>query len=311
MRFSKIAFSLVLSVVLILTLYTPGKAEASSKGTAVNAGEYLLYLLNDFNKKINSGEIYDIDAQYDALSNQIKKTERAIGRVSGSSTRKSLQAKYVRPAKVARERVIYEVSQFRLLKAIGKNAIANKVSVVNSDLQKLDRLKRRAVEIKKAGNYAAVPGSINKQLESIEVPLKNNTFAIPDPAVSFTINNYELDVLLLVNMERHENGIKPLTIHKKLSAVARKKSNDMYASNYFSLYSSKYGSIEDLLERYGLTSGGGSYGVNIAKNWGSARKTVSELLNSSQNREILLQNDISYSGVGVDHDHVTILHIAN
>ncbi|MCM3410080.1 CAP domain-containing protein [Metabacillus litoralis] len=311
MRLSKIAFSFVLSVCLILTLYTPGKAEASSKSTAVDTGEYLLYLLKNYTKTINSGEIYDIDANYDNLSNQIKKTEKAIGKVSGASTRKALLKKYVNPAKIARERVIYEVSQYRLLKSIGKNAIANKESIVTSDLKKLDRLKRRAVEIKKAGGYQSVPSLITKQLESIELPLKNRKFAIPDPSVSFTINNYELDAFLLVNMERYEQGLQPLTLHKKLSDVARIKSNDMYVSNYFSLHSSKYGSIEDLLSRYGFTSAGTSYGVNIAKGWGSARKTISELLDSSQNREILLQSDITYTGVGVDHDHVTILHIAN
>jgi len=310
MRFSKIAFSFVLSVCMILTLYTPGKAEASTKSTAIDSGEYLLYILKNYTKTINSGEIYDIDAQYDNLSNQIKKTEQAIGKVPGSSTRNALLAKYVKPAKIARERVIYEVSQYRLLKSIGKNAIANKESVVTEDLKKLDRLKRRAVEIKKAGNYQSVPSLINKQLQSIELPLKNRKFAIPDPSVSFAINNYELDTLLLINMERYEQGLQPLTIHKKLSNVARIKSNDMYVSKSFSLHSSKYGSIEDLLTRHGLASGG-SYGVNIAKGWGSARKTVSELMDSSQNRNIILKSDITYSGVGVDHDHVTILHIAD
>jgi uncharacterized protein YkwD len=310
MKLSKFMFSLLLGVCLIFTVYTPGKVEASTKGTAVNAGEYLLYLLNDFTKTINSGEIYDINAKYDKLSNQIQKTEAAIGKVSGSSTRKALQEKYVKPAKIARERVIYEVSQFRLLKGIGKNAIAGKVSVVSQDLKKLDRLKKRAIDIKKAGGYAAVPGSINKQLASVEVPLKNNKFAIPDPSVSFVINDYELDTLLLINMERYEAGLQPLTIHKKLSTVARKKSIDMYENNYFSLDSSKLGSIEDLLVRYGFASNGG-YGVNIAKNWGSARKTVSEWLGSSSNKNIIFNKEISYTGVGVSHDHVTLLHIVN
>ncbi|MFD2216453.1 hypothetical protein [Metabacillus endolithicus] len=59
-----------------------------------------------------------IDESYYNFGSEIKKTERAIGKVSGSASRKSLNDKYVTPAKIARERVIYEVSQVILIKDI-------------------------------------------------------------------------------------------------------------------------------------------------------------------------------------------------
>ncbi len=126
---------------------------ASSLDDAVNVGDKLANHLETFEKSINSGDIVSINEQYDGFSNDIKKVERAIGKVSGKNKRDNLNAKYVRPAKIARERVIYEVSQYRLINIIEGLFESGHDEKAKQNLAKLDRLKKGAVEIKNAGGY--------------------------------------------------------------------------------------------------------------------------------------------------------------
>jgi len=58
-----------------------------------------------------------VDSLYDGLSNQ-SKTQRVIGKVSGKRIRTYLLESYMRPAKIAIECVIYEVSQLSLMRII-------------------------------------------------------------------------------------------------------------------------------------------------------------------------------------------------
>jgi uncharacterized protein YkwD len=63
------------------------------------------------------------------------------------------------------------------------------------------------------------------------------------------INTVELEIRIheLINIERHKAGLKPLTLDKKLSAIARGHSQDMAKKNYFSHISPEG---EDFLARY-------------------------------------------------------------
>ncbi|MFD2214973.1 hypothetical protein [Metabacillus endolithicus] len=154
----------------------PATSEASTDvnyNNAVKQGNSLRLLTISFNATIDDGDIAVIDSMYDELSSEIKKTEKMIGKVSGSKNRKTLNEKYVTPAKVARERVIYEVSQFRLLFVIEDWFQKNDFESMEKDYAKLERLKKRAVEIKKAGGYKALPTSVNNELDSYEQWIKD------------------------------------------------------------------------------------------------------------------------------------------
>ncbi|MFV2047095.1 hypothetical protein KDJ21_007215 [Metabacillus litoralis] len=153
----------------------PAISEASTDvnyNNAVKQGNSLRLLTISFNASIDDGDIAVIDSMYDDLSSEIKKTEKMIGKVSGSKNRKTLNEKYVTPAKVARERVIYEVSQFRLLFVIEDWFQKNDFESMEKDYAKLERLKKRSVEIKKAGGYKALPTSVNSELDSYEQWIK-------------------------------------------------------------------------------------------------------------------------------------------
>jgi Lamin Tail Domain/SbsC C-terminal domain len=160
-------FIFMLTVVFITCTVNTTYANTAANQAKSN-GERLLEKLATFEETIDSGEIRAIDSQYDALSNEIKKTELSIGKVSGKSNRDYLNNTYVKPAKIARERVIYEVSQYRLLLIIENQVDEGNVEKAAANLEKLERLKKRAVEIKKAGGYEALPESVEFDLRYTE-----------------------------------------------------------------------------------------------------------------------------------------------
>lgn len=179
--------SLMLTCLLSSSIILAPNASAASSSSqkAVTLGNELTTQLNEFNRIISSGNIAIINMQYDSLSNKIKQTEAAIGKVSGSSNRRSLLEKYVKNAKIARERVIYEVSQFRFLDKIDREISNGNTSGVSSELAKLKRLKERAKNIKAAGGYSPLPKLIStsltdweEDLRSYKNTLKENTVKI-------------------------------------------------------------------------------------------------------------------------------------
>ncbi|MFD2214865.1 hypothetical protein [Metabacillus endolithicus] len=165
--------ALFLLTAIFTLIFSANITHAAAKDDAKALGQGLLKKLSSFEQTINAGDIEDIHNQYDAMSNEIKKTERAIGKVSGKSNRDQLNNSYVRPAKIARERVIYEVSQYRLLLIIEKQLNEGQLDKVQSNLEKLERLKKRAVEIKEAGGYKAVPATITNTLTEWESDIES------------------------------------------------------------------------------------------------------------------------------------------
>jgi beta-lactamase superfamily II metal-dependent hydrolase len=147
---------------------------SSAYNEAVKQGNILSSKFSAYNQAINSGEITKINNLYDSFTNQLKVVESKIGKVSGSSNRSTLNAKYVKPAKIAIERTIYEVSQYRLLNVINTNVSAGNIGKAISDTEKLERLKKRAEDIKEAGGYAALPTNVNKTLRSSEANNQGN-----------------------------------------------------------------------------------------------------------------------------------------
>jgi len=166
-----------------------------NKQLAQNAGNQLLKDVSSFNAAINSGSISKINSLYDRLTSQLRATEVAIGKVSGKSNRDSLEAKYVRPAKVAIERTIYEVSQYRLLNQVSSLVSKNKISAAESELTKLDRLKKRSVAIKQAGNYEALPANVDRSLQALQATNQGNIMNITLAQFNKTISSGKIGTI--------------------------------------------------------------------------------------------------------------------
>lgn len=113
--------------------------------------------------------------------------------------------------------------------------------------------------------------------------------------------------LCVLNAERDRQGLRPLRLHRRLSAAARRHASDMAAKNFFDHNSLDGSSFVDRIRRAGYMRGARRWTVaeNIA--WGSgARATPRAIarawMNSAGHRANLLSPSYREIGVGVSPD---------
>lgn len=127
-------------------------------------------------------------------------------------------------------------------------------------------------------------------------PSTNPTTPAPTPQPSTGISAEESKMVNLVNQARVSQGIKPLTVNSQLVNLARKKSQDMVAKNYFSHNSPTYGSPFDMMKNAGIT-----YRI-AGENLAGAATTESahqNLMNSSGHRANILNSSFTEIGIGI------------
>lgn len=110
------------------------------------------------------------------------------------------------------------------------------------------------------------------------------------------IKKLENEVIRLVNVQRANNGLAPLTANWQLSRVARYKADDMRDKNYFSHYSSTYGSPFDMMRNFGLSFY--AAGENIAEGQTTPAQVMNSWMNSQGHRANILNPNYSEIGVG-------------
>lgn len=110
------------------------------------------------------------------------------------------------------------------------------------------------------------------------------------------LNQFEQQVVELTNQERSKQGLAPLQIDDNLSKVAREKSRDMAANNYFSHTSPTYGSPFDMMNQFGISYR--TAGENIAQGQTSPEQVVNAWMNSPGHRANILNGEYTHIGVG-------------
>ncbi|MBD8006995.1 CAP domain-containing protein [Bacillus norwichensis] len=110
------------------------------------------------------------------------------------------------------------------------------------------------------------------------------------------LSEYEQKVVELTNAERAKNGLAPLKVDAELSKVAREKSRDMSANNYFDHNSPTYGSPFDMMKKFGISYS--AAGENIAQGQRTPEEVVNAWMNSSGHRENIMSKDFTHIGVG-------------
>jgi len=154
----------------------------------------------------------------------------------------------------------------------------------------------------KAVPAKSVPG---KSVPAKAVPTK----AVPaktTPAKTTTTSSSAADrklvqeVITLVNQERAKQGLAPLKENVKLSSVAKIKSGDMVANNYFDHTSPTYGSPFDMMKKFGITYT--AAGENIAMGQPTAASVMSAWMNSPGHRANILSKNFTEIGVGIARD---------
>ena len=116
------------------------------------------------------------------------------------------------------------------------------------------------------------------------------------PEADAGVNNFETEVVRLVNNIRKQNGLKELTHNWQLSRVARYKSQDMADKNYFSHTSPTYGSPFQMIQSFGISYR--TAGENIAKGQRTPEAVVNAWMNSAGHKANILSSSYKEIGVG-------------
>ncbi|GAF19426.1 transporter [Bacillus sp. JCM 19046] len=106
----------------------------------------------------------------------------------------------------------------------------------------------------------------------------------------------EQQMVDLVNQEREQAGLAPLTVNDELTEVARVKAQDMIDNQYFAHESPTYGSPFQMMDHFGVTYQ--TAGENLAGNQ-TVENAHTSLMNSQGHRENILSNNYSEVGIGV------------
>ncbi|TYP74088.1 CAP domain-containing protein [Paenibacillus methanolicus] len=137
------------------------------------------------------------------------------------------------------------------------------------------------------------PAGTKTQQPAVRQPV-NRQPAAQQPASSDS-SQFAQQVLTLVNKERANAGLKPLSLNASLSKVAMAKAQDMYNNNYFSHQSPTYGSPFDMMKAFGITYR--TAGENIAKGQRTPQEVMTQWMNSPGHRANILKN--GYTQIGI------------
>ena len=136
--------------------------------------------------------------------------------------------------------------------------------------------------------------SANPQVSNPNLIYPGQVLTIPQ--VDEAVLAYENEVIRLVNVQRSQNGLSPLTANWELSRVARYKSQDMADNRYFSHTSPTYGTPFQMMKSFGLRFR--TAGENIAYGQRTPQAVVNAWMNSSGHRANILSSSYTQIGVG-------------
>jgi len=125
----------------------------------------------------------------------------------------------------------------------------------------------------------------------------------PDQDSNTAMTALEQAAAELVNQQRIQYGLKPLTIDAGLSVKARIKSQDMKNNGYFNHNSPTYGTPFQMMQSLGITYR--SAGENIAMGYSTAEAVVRAWMNSESHRANILSNKYKSLGIGFDDGYWT------
>lgn len=182
----------------------------------------------------------------------------------------------------------------------GPSTSFTKISTMNEkdSVKIIGKIKNFYLIITKKNNIGMVREDLLRTVSS-----KPSTPSVPSTPPSssgdmvlITGSANEQEVLTLINNARVKKGLSKLKLSKRLTEMARLKSNDMVKNNYFGHESKVYGSPFKMLKDFGIDYK--EAGENIAGN-PSIKDAVNSWLASPTHAENIYSKGYNYIGIGV------------
>jgi uncharacterized YkwD family protein len=149
---------------------------------------------------------------------------------------------------------------------------------------------------------AEAPAPAKPQAQEQQAQPKAQEQQAKPAAETGELSQYEQKVVELTNQERAKQGLPALEVDAELSKVAKEKSRDMQANNYFSHDSPTYGSPFDMMKQFGVEYS--AAGENIAMGQPTPEEVVQAWMNSDGHRKNILSSNYTHIGVGyVENGH--------
>nr|WP_314585995.1 CAP domain-containing protein [Paenibacillus terrigena] len=118
----------------------------------------------------------------------------------------------------------------------------------------------------------------------------------PNDQTPSSSQQFDQEVLNLVNQQRANAGLNALTMDANLSKMALVKAQDMIQNNYFDHNSPTYGSPFDMMKQFGIKYN--AAGENIAKGQTTPDQVMNDWMNSEGHRANILSSNFTKLGVG-------------
>jgi len=123
------------------------------------------------------------------------------------------------------------------------------------------------------------------------------------PVTAFAYHDLQQQVAALINRERAERGLLPVTFNRRLSAAAHVQCSDMAAGDFLGHTGSDGANAQQRIERQGYDWQ--AYGEILGREYeGNAREMVDTWLRSPRHAEVMLSPDYTEFGVSVIHKGV-------
>lgn len=127
-------------------------------------------------------------------------------------------------------------------------------------------------------------------------------FSFPISSISFSSENYQEEMLNLVNIQRKKANISPLILDEKLNKLAKIKVDLVIKEGKLNHYAGGYNSLGEFLKEYGI-----SYlavGENLAVKTKNPEDTMNLWMNSKGHRANILNKNFKNIGIssGIDKE---------
>ena len=160
--------------------------------------------------------------------------------------------------------------------------------------QKITSTITKTISPSKTATQTQIPTKTPMPTKTL-VPTNTNT-PVPQTCAPVVNTSFENEVVNLINQERANAGVAPLTVHSSLTSAARSHSQDMICNGFFDHNSPTTGSAFDRILAHGYSYSWA--GENIIAGYLTPAYSVAWWMNSQAHKDNILNPNFTNIGIG-------------